>query len=375
MAARGWQSRGTRMIAGAAFVALAAALPVAAQSPSATPYDVSLFKWSVADEADGFDQGLLHDLVVGADGRVLLLGGDRAGDTVSPVVWGSDDGRTWARLEGDLPPDSIASDGVEADDGFMVITALGDGGEGRLYRSDGMSLAPLEAPTEALIAIERSPSGLHLLDGSSPTVWTSTDDGANWTSAIVPGDDALASHLAVTEAGTLVVVGTVEDDGRRVPTAWSSTDGGVTWRSTTLPIDAGSWVVGDLAWTPIGLIVRLIDAPGRDGSHVNLLSTDGTTWAPTIETTGSGSVGSAGPEAIIFGEDAAWHSADGVTWTEEWWPTLAGFDVVASQPMPSGPVVAAGVRRDAPATGAIFVGAPAPQPVPSAPIDLVSPAP
>ncbi|MET0771499.1 MAG: sialidase family protein [Candidatus Limnocylindrales bacterium] len=377
MAARVWHARSARMVACAAVLAVTGLPSAVAQSPSATPYDVSLFKWAKTDDAEGFDQRpLLNELVVSVNGRVLLLGavGTEAGPT--PVVWGSDDGRTWSQLEGDLPDGTVAFDGVAAGDGFLVITTRGDGDAGQLFRSDGTRLEPVVQPGDDLIAIERSPVGVHMLDsGGLPTLWSSTDDAATWTPGIITTDDALARHLAVTDDGTIVVVGVVRGEDRETPTAWSSADGGATWHATTLPVEAGRWVIGDLGWTPIGMLTRVIDATQPDGPGVNMLSPDGITWESTVETTGWGSVGSAGPEAIIFGTDAAWHSPDGVTWTEEWWPTLAGFDIVASRQMPGGPVVAAGIQTAAPGSSATFVGAPAPQVVPTAPIDLTSPAP
>ncbi len=382
MTAGAWTSRSARMIAWAAVLVVVGVASAAAQSPAATPYDVSLFKWARSDDAPGFDrEPLFHTLVVGGDGRVLLLGGTYIDETVRAAAWGSNDGRAWTSLEGELPTDEIAFDGVESGDGFLIMTALGRDREGNLdrrghlFRSDGSSVEPLAAPVRTLIALERSPRGIHLLEAASPVLWTSADEGATWSSATITDDDALVRHLVVTDDGTIVVVGTVQGKGREIPTAWSSSDGGATWRAATLPIEEGRWAIGDLAWTPIGLIARVIDFTARDGSHVNLLSPDGITWEPTIRTTGWGSIGTAGPEAIIFGEDAAWHSADGETWTEEWWPTLAGFDVVASRQIPGGPVVAAGIQRTPPGSGATFVGAPAPQAVPSAPVELASPEP
>jgi hypothetical protein len=367
------------MACAVAVIATTSILPAAGQSPSATPYDVSLFKWSIAEDVEGFDQDpLFYDLAIGDDGRVLLVGAVQRDGVVTPAVWGSDDGRTWSRLEGELPDGSVAYDAVPADDdGFLVIMALGDDvPEDPLFRSDGTRLAPMAFPDEVPIAIERSPAGVHVLDVSgAPTVWTSADDGTTWTSAEVAGEDAIARELAVTDDGTIVVLGLEHAAGLETPTAWSSRDGGVTWQAATLPLDAGSWSIGDLAWTPIGLLARILDGAGRDEANVNLLSRDGVTWDTTYATTGDGSVGSAGPEAIVFGTDSAWHTRDGVSWTQEWWPTLAGFDIVANRQMPSGPVVAAGIRTSSPATGATFLGAPAPKAPPSGPIEQPSASP
>ena len=366
------------MACAVATIVITSTLPAAAQSPSAPPYDVSLFKWSISDDAEGFDQDpLFNDLVVGDDGRVLLLGAVRSDDRVTPVVWGSDDGRAWSQLEGTLPAGSMAFDGVDTGDGFVIGTSSDVSTDGRLFRSDGRSLEPLAGPAGDLAAIERSPAGVHVLEASAaPTLWTSTDEGATWEAALVAGEDAVVRDLAVTDAGTIVALGRVHaGEDREVPTAWSSTDGGVTWGSSTLPLEPGGWVIGDLASTPLGLLARVIDATTEDATGINLVSRDGMTWEVALETPGWGSVGSAGPEAIVFGADAAWHSRDGVTWTQEWWPTLAGFDVVRSRPMPSGPVVAAGIRTSAPATGATFLGAPAPQAPPSGPIELPSSSP
>jgi hypothetical protein len=372
MTARGSLGARCRSVAGVATaILLSTALPGLAQSPptgapaSVAPSVVSLFRWSISEDAAGFDKDPLIDaLVVGADGRVLLLGGIPSDAGVTPVVWGSDDARTWTPLDGDLPTGSVAIDGVALDDGFVIVTSSDVSSEGRLFRSDGTSLVPQDGPTGDLSAIERSPAGLHVLDGSAaPTLWTSTDDGATWVPVVITDEDAVVRDLAVTGDGAIVALGRVHAaEDLEVPTAWSSTDGGATWASSVLPLEPGPWVIGDLAATPIGLLARVVDATTDTVSGPNLLSRDdGATWQVAITTPGWGSVGTAGPEGIVFGTDSAWHSADGTTWTQEWWPTLAGFDIAASRTLPDGGVVATGVRTAPPGTAATFIGKSAPQ--------------
>jgi hypothetical protein len=350
--------------------------PVAAESSSpspgsdaAAPSPSGFLKWSKSDHGDGFDQGpLLNDLVVGSDGRVLLLGAIEDGDKVTPAVWGSDDGSTWSRLPGDLPAGSVAQAGVATDDGFLIVTTSDVPDAGKLFRSDGTDLVPIDTPSGSLMAISRSPAGLHALeDADTPVVWTSTDDAATWTSSAL--DPAVAQHIAVTDDGTVVVLGRVDaGEDLAAPTAWSSTDGGATWTPSTLPVDPGPWLVRALEWTPIGLVARVVDASTDDVTGVDLVSQDGVTWQRALETPGWGAVGTAGTEALIYSPDAWWHSGDGVTWTKAWWPTLAGFDMAASGVLPDGRVIAAGVSSGAaPAPAATFIGTPPSQDRPTAP--------
>jgi len=345
--------------------------PVLAQAPSATPAPSpgGFLRWSRSAPAKGFDQEpLLYDVVAGADGRVLLLGGIQSVDRATPVVWGSDDGQTWSELPGDLPAGSVALSGVATDDGFLIITSSDVSGEGRLYHSDGTRLDRVPAPSGSLSAIARSPAALYALeDADTPVVWTSTDDAATWTSAAL--EPAVAQHLAVTDDGTVVVLGRVhQGEDLDAPTAWSSTDGGTTWTTSTLPLDPGPWVIHDLASTPIGLVARIVDPTMSDVIGVDLVSPDGITWTQVLQTPGWGSVGTANGEALVYGADEWWHSADGVAWTKEWWPTLAGFDISASDVLPDGRVVAAGVGSgSAPAPAATFIGSPPAQARPTAP--------
>lgn len=350
--------------------------PVAAQSPSGSagvwvspaPWDVSALRWTRSEVIDGSgEQTVVDDLAAGADGRILIVGGVLGEGSPTAAAWASSDGLAWTRLAGELPDGSVAVDALATDDGFLVVTRSDTAGLGRLFRTDGITLVPLDAPSGDLSELGRSPAGLHALGGDdAPTVWTSTDDGTTWVPAVVTTEDAVASHLALADDGTIVVLGWLqEDDDLRVATAWSSADGGATWTAARLPLDPDTWLATDLARTPIGLMARVVDPMTSEVQGVDLRSTDGVTWDAVLVSPGWGSVGTAGSEAIVFGTDAAWHSPDGRTWTEERWPTLNGFDIVASDVMPDGRVVAVG-QGSAPSAPASFVGTQSPPGGPSA---------
>jgi hypothetical protein len=244
-----------------------------------------------------------------------------------------------------MPKGSAAAGITTTDDGFLIVGDVGDRTGPLLLRSDGSRVTRVDAPADALptgplYGVTDSPVGLVAVgdDGNGvPAIWTSAD-GVAWTGTSVP-DASYIIHVAVTDGGTIVAFGNQGDQagGPVVPTAWSSTDG-VAWTPTALPVEPGQWSVPDLERTPVGLVATAIS----EGTGRVFLSPDGVTWTQVLEVPGVATVGTAGTEAIVFGPDAWWHSADGTTWTETAARSFDGYRIETSAVRPDGAVIAAG---------------------------------
>jgi hypothetical protein len=61
-----------------------------------------------------------------------------------------------------------------------------------------------------------------------------------------------------------------------------------------------------------------------------------------LQVPGVATVGTAGTEAIVFGKDTWWHSADGTTWTESPATSFDGYRMETSALRPDGAVISAG---------------------------------
>lgn len=338
-------------------VALAGAhAPVASRSPSVpaasiAPIDVGSIRWKPSKKSKGFGprDGAPNafDMAVGPTGRLLMVGVD--GEITSKrkaVAFGSDDGVRWTRLKGAVPKRSAAWGVIPTDEGFLVVGDAGDRTAPLLLTSDGSTITAVDAPADGLptgplYAIERTPVGLVAAGADAAgaaTIWTSPD-GVAWTGAALPGASYVI-HVAVTDDGTIVALGNAGDPsvGSLTPTTWRSTDG-LTWTPTALPVDPGGWSVPDLEHTPLGLLATV--AQGRDGGLV-FLSQDGVTWTQALEVPGVATAGTAGTEALVFGPDRWWHSADGVAWSEVAAKAFDGYRIETSAIRPDGAVVAAG---------------------------------
>ena len=331
----------------------ASTAPGTSMAPIAStgPIDVGSLRWKQSKKSKGFGprdgSPNAFDIAVGPTGRFVMVGVD---GEVTPkrkaVVWGSDDGVRWTKLKGSVPKRSSAFGVIPTGDGFLIVGDVADRTGPLLLTSDGSKVARVDAPAEslptgALYGIADTPIGLVAAgaDGNGvAAIWTSPD-GVAWTGASVP-DAFYINHVAVTDDGTLVVLGNQGDPaaGALTPTAWSSTDG-VTWIPTPLPVDPGSWSVPDLERTPAGLLATV--SQGRERGLV-FLSTDGATWTQVLEVPGVATAGTAGTEAIVFGPDAWWHSVDATTWTEAAAKAFDGYRIETSAIRPDGAVIAAG---------------------------------
>jgi hypothetical protein len=325
----------------------------AAPNASAVPVDVAAIEWRRAKKSKGFDPDRAGgpeavDLAVGPDGRFLLVGTTYdiyGGAPVRAVAWGSDDGVRWSPLKGKTPDASGAHAVAVTDTGFLVAgdTAF----SAPLLRvSDGTRLRALDAPeaglpTGALYDLARTPVGLVAAGqdaGGKIVMWRSDDEGVSWTGSPLP-DALYVAQVAVTDDGTIVALcNQGADFSSRIPTAWSSSDG-VTWTTTAFPLEGGNNSVPDLERTPVGLVATVV-TDSSDGTA--WLSRDGVTWDQVLEAPGRLVVGTAGTEAIVFGTDAWWHSADGTQWTKVDAPEFGGFVMETSAVRPDGAVVVVG---------------------------------
>jgi hypothetical protein len=378
-------SRPTLAAATLAFVAIACLqVPALSQSPSLPPpsvdpaasavpvasaavMDVAAIEWTRSRKAGDFDPArngnspLVFDLAKGPDGRLLLVGGiiDQLGQQARAAVWGSDDGARWTRLKGSVPKGSSANAIVATDDGFLIGGDV-NRSDAMLITSDGTKLSKLDAPGEGLptgtlFALERAPFGLVAAGEDAerrPTIWTSTDEGVTWTGTPIP-DAAYVIHLALTDDGTVVALGTQGDEDARTATAWTSTDG-VTWTASAFPVEPTPFGVPDLERTPVGLIATI----GGDGPGAGAWpSTGGVTWTHVLASPGRKTVGTAGTEAILFGRDGWWHSPDGITWTEvpsSWDDHTIETSVIRDD----GAVIAAGYQFGPPSAVRTWIGMP-----------------
>jgi hypothetical protein len=320
-----------------------------APAASIGPIDVGSIRWKLSKKSKGFGprDGAPNafDMAVGPTGRFVMVGVD--GDITAKrkaVVFGSDDGVRWTKLKGSIPKRSSAFGVIPTQDGFLIVGDVADRTGPLLLTSDGSTVAAVDAPAEGLptgplYAIADTPVGLVAVgaDGNGvSTIWTSPD-GVAWTGTSVP-DASYILHVAVTDDGTVVAFGNQGDPaaGSLSPTAWSSTDG-VTWAPSPLPVEPGSWSVPDLERTPLGLLATVVS----QGTGLVFLSQDGTTWTQVLEVPGVPTAGTAGTEALVFGPDSWWHSADGTTWTEAA-AKFDGYRIETSATRPDGAAIAAG---------------------------------
>jgi hypothetical protein len=310
--------------------------------------DVASIRWKQSKKSKGFGprdgSPLVFDMAVGPTGRFLMVGVDKdRTPSRKAVIFGSDDGVKWTKLKGSIPKGSAAAGVVTTDTGFLIVGDVNETGP-LLLTSDGTTVTALDAPeaglpTGRLYAIADTPVGLVAAGADAsgvPTMWTSAD-GIAWTGSAV-ADATYIIHVAVAENGTIAALGIQTDANQvRTPTVWTSADG-LTWTPAALPVEPGSWSVPDLEATPLGLVATA--SQGGDPGQV-FLSADGATWTPVLQVPGVATAGSAGTEAVVFGEDTWWHSPDGTTWTEAA-AKFDGYRIETSAVRPDGAVVAGG---------------------------------
>ena len=261
-------------------------------------------RWDLLPHQAAFDYGEMHHAAT--DGSRIVVTGQVFEPPITlgqppgrPVVWVSDDGRTWELVDtGEAVPEYVAStaegfvgarntpDGPRffaSDDGRTWEATTGDGDQGLGEVSD-MAVGQDGQMVVAVGYLEVSNSQ-GTLDASTAIAWRSPD-GRSWERA--PDQDAFVvdviggTHMfavAATATGW-VALGSAPNDGAYDSGAWTSPDG--------------------IRWTRIP---ALASPTGRD-AHPSAM-----TWTGA-ELVAIGSI--SGPESSV---GAMWTSPDGTDWS------------------------------------------------------------
>lgn len=214
--------------------------------------------------------------------RIVAVGTIRADGVTVPAAWTSVDGEVWTQQPLDAPPLPVAAPLID-----VVVTSAG-------FTAATFDIFEPNAAT---------PTGSVVLRSS---------DGASWET--LPGPAAAtpgARITGITTVGDRIVAFGHTGGGRGTPATWHSDDGGATWSAATLP------AVGELPIT-----APLFASAAADGV---LLVGYNATENPYTTTLESGLI-----ELHGSTQPVAWWSADGVDF--ELVDTSAintGFDVVA----------------------------------------------
>jgi hypothetical protein len=257
-------------------------LPPSLEPSSSTPAAVRV-RWTPATLPADDDATEIRGTTVG-QGIALAALADRAG---RPVLWTSDDARSWERVAlqddafGGLPPFLIAPFA----DGFAALgwaDAARDTSARRIWlSSNGVDWLPDAEPSgmlgkfghgllagseDLLLAGGRTRSGETVLSASADgTHWDRRDVGDAFRGAIV--DDL------VFQASAFYAVGSVD----RAGAIWRSQDGAI-W--TRLARPPGSAVIAGLVETSGGLVAYGSTVSSQDVANSAWWSADGQSWAP-----------------------------------------------------------------------------------------------
>ncbi len=203
-------------------------------------------------------------------------------------------------------------------------------------------VSDLVSTGDLLVAV--GTAGMTVEAGDIAGIWTSPD-GRSWEPAEVTRPAGVIAAVAAGP-GRLVAVGSVEDGVSR-PAAWTSVDGR-TWQALPASAFAGSagrepGALDDIAAGPGGFVVVGSEV-GRRGSRAAAWhSADGLTWTRSQADMGGDSAGSVVPFGSGYvasgwapGEDGDaralfWTSADGRTWTAA--PDTKDLHDVGSSPV------------------------------------------
>ena len=177
------------------------------------------------------------DLRVAPDGSLILLSGAQLGN--ESMMWISQDGRTWSRLEN--------------------------------AARDRQPLLGLAVGSDLMMVVGAS----EWLTDDAGEVWTSSD-GHTWTARQPPPDASLITDVAYDAARDQFVMGGIDVDER--PMVWLTRDG-VTYATTRLADDRGWFgqLVADGGLIVASGSVGLTDSEA--GQSTIWSSYDGVTWA------------------------------------------------------------------------------------------------
>ena len=249
-------------------------------------------EWELLDPDPIFASAYLTDVMPAADGAVLAFGRieDESGsfDAVPLAAWESADGRSWHRIDPDLPPDLYLGD-VEVGAKGYLLHASSDSDQ-LWFSADGRrweltrELRPRSGPVyediqsiaagdDVFVAVGSGASGVRVIASA---------DGRAWFDA--PPQPALeqispAPRMSAI-GGDWVIAGTADAEGDLV--MWHSTDG-LAWTEASSGIRDGPIEVADLAVADSTLYLTV----GVAGPHPAVsaggvwTSIDGRTWEVT----------------------------------------------------------------------------------------------
>ncbi|MEZ4399770.1 MAG: sialidase family protein [Kofleriaceae bacterium] len=233
-----------------------------------------------------------------------------------------DRGATWTADRSDDDAVRCFTGGVDCDHSPGAGRGL-DGAAGRIWATfgwgqpggirtstDGVTWTTALADTTFGGVVALPDGATVIAAGHSPM--RSTDGGATWAAAGDPGLTVWNVRRAAyvpTAGGRVLMFG---NDGE-VRELVVSADGGATWSHASWPAACG---VGDLQSS--GGIVGTADRIVVVAGHTACTSTDGGATFTEAEVGGDvrGQVVWTGAEVWAWGAGVAWHSPDGVSWTE-----------------------------------------------------------
>jgi len=244
----------------------------------------------------------------------------------TPVVAFSVDGVSWEHIDpGALPEDQVAwLSGVFAGPDSFIIVGSRLGNDLLMWHStDGRTwtdtdLPPLEVGQAAVAPTDTGWISLTVTD--QVQVWTSPN-GLQWSETdtqSAPPDDVLRAYtgttpLTVHDGNWVLAVGGAE---RGDPTVWVSTDEGANWNEHAIWGDdeTSGFQIAAIASTEFGLIVAgAHDRADEHGLSFLHYSQDGMSWTPCLTTP------LAFTQLVAFGEGVAAYDSefgDIYTWTE-----------------------------------------------------------
>jgi hypothetical protein len=253
--------------------------------------------------------GELHALVTYGGGLLAIT--ERVGHDGAPLLWRSEDGTTWTRIDSASwsaawanarviavagGPRGVVAVGADQHDAPVIV----QGADGSSWQQPSLGSIFDHANFRDIVAYgggfaivgrdgEPDPaSGMGPLGVGKPAAWISPD-GLAWSAAQVEGTAVVGGQLMRVAAGAngLFAVGIAVSNGNLpaivVPTVgWASADG-LTWRIARVDVDQpDGFLLASDGTRMVILREWAFDAPQPDGRMVNepvaWASTDGLNW-------------------------------------------------------------------------------------------------
>ncbi len=231
--------------------------------------------------------GVLIDVVVGQNGRLIIAPEDRTIGPEADFFTSDDNGQTWTQREGVGGFGSTPEFGIHAGGGRIIylknasfsfspeLVVSDDNGvtwrverpfnglEGLLFSDESPELTTID-----LEQIFRTRSGRLIIRGDSGEILTSDDRGDSWVvreyrdlDGVNGGDGVFLGWTIgpIVEAGDrLIAPGsrrTSTSNSNRIPIVWISADDGTTWRTTPIEVENRSSRFFDAVVTPDGRVM------------------------------------------------------------------------------------------------------------------------